>query len=183
MMPADEVQISAGIWFYRITGLIVPGCLVGIAASQVAFGPDTARRIWVFFLFFFILIGGLLYLGMIAPLKNVWLGEQGVRISNGWTEGFVPYESIASVRYTFSKNPRIVRVLIGRDDRSELGRGFDFVPKRSFIEWFIPFGPNAVVAELQQRIAEAQAQGKKHAPATGPAARLVMADDELDGPI
>lgn len=116
------------------------------------------------------------------PLKQVWVGEHGLRISNFCNEIVVPYTAVESVHQMTQVNMRYVIVTLATD--TTFGDRFTFVPKDQKMTWLLPSGEDDVVIDLRRRIEAPQELhfGKDASKPIDQTYRSVMADDELDGP-
>lgn len=117
------------------------------------------------------------------PLKQVWLGEKGLRISNCRSQVLVPYAAVESINQMTWVNMRYVIVTLATD--TIFGNRFTFVPKEQKMPWPLSSGEDDCVIDLRRRIKAAGGSGlDEKTPATSVRpARSIMADDELDDPL
>lgn len=130
------------------------------------------------------LCGGLFYfIRYCFPLKEVWLGEYGLRVSNFRETVAVPFAAIDEVVQQTHGNPRFVVVTL--QGGTPLGHRFTFLPKNSKAAYW-PFsrGEDEVVVELRYQVEAARKRmgAKPSHQLDSRAGRSPMADAELDGP-
>ncbi len=116
------------------------------------------------------------------PLKKVWVGDSGLRVSNFWTQIELPFAAIESI--TQLTESRLRHVIIELNQETSFGRRITFVPNISRTFWPFGFGEAEIVIDLRERVKAARRcnLGKKAAQPLAHSGRSVMADDELDGP-
>ena len=113
------------------------------------------------------------------PLKEVWLGNDGLIVSNYRDQIDLPFGAIAGV--TQLKRNRFRFVIVDLRDETIFGRRFTFVPLHRKICWPSSSSEDDVVIELRSRI-ESASRRKQTQPISRPGWSIVT-DDELDGAV
>ncbi len=183
MFDSGEKRISVGPRFHQVGFLAISATVLGslyLVAAVSIVGGDGFKTVfpWLLMAGLWFGLATTFYLMRYRPLKDVYLGVHGIRVTSRRSEIFIPYEGIKSLREIKSQNPRLVVVQLQQSTIH--GRQFTFIPARSSIDlvWF--WSESLVVKELRERMATAQAV-QNHKP-SGRVGRSVMADDERDGP-
>ena len=112
------------------------------------------------------------------PLKEVWLGTDGLIVSNFRDQIDLPFDAIASVTQLTRGTHR--HIIVNLREETIFGRRFTFLPLQP--KACSPFSSveDDIAIELRARI-DAAVNPKSREP-IGRHGRSVMADDELDGP-
>jgi hypothetical protein len=139
-MPGDDrlanrwaTLILRFIW--PVLGLgSIPGILLELARAKRS-APELVSLLLV-------AAAALVYWQYVCrPLRWVWMGPDGLRVSNGLHEVRLPRSEVASVRPWVGS-----LVLITLQSESAVGKRFAFIPPLRF--W--PFGEHPVIAELRR---------------------------------